>query len=64
VQLFVVLFFICTVGIISHGEEPWIQARDGKDPWEACDNIISEKVMKSFYKKEYARECAARQATI
>jgi uncharacterized phage-associated protein len=38
--------------IISHGEEPWKEARGDKRPWEACDTIISEDTMKSFYRKK------------
>jgi len=44
--------------IITHHEEPWIEARGNKRPWESCNTIISEDIMKIFYKKEYARECA------
>lgn len=45
--------------IVSHTEEPWIEARGNKKPYESCDTVISEKTMKSFYKRKYAYECAA-----
>jgi len=43
--------------IISHEEKPWIEARGNKRPWESCDTIISEDIMKYFYrgKQVYAK---------
>ena len=50
--------------IVTHREKPWMEARGGKRPWESCDTVISEDAIKSFYKKEYARECAERQIAV
>ena len=49
--------------IVSHGEEPWIEARGDKRPWEPCNTAISESTMNKFYKRMNARECAARQVS-
>ena len=38
--------------IVSHSERPWIEARNNKRPWEACNTIISEKTMKAFYREK------------
>ena len=38
--------------ILNHQEEPWIKARAGKKPWESCTNVISEKDMKEYYRKQ------------
>lgn len=35
---------------ITHGESPWIKAREGYPPGAICTNIISEKDMANFYR--------------
>lgn len=39
-----------TLERINHGELPWLNARNGLQPWESSTNEISEDVMKSFYR--------------
>ncbi len=36
---------------INHTELPWINARKGYEPWEACNCVISENDMKEYYRK-------------
>lgn len=35
---------------INHQEMPWLNARKGFKPWENCNEMISEKDMKEFYR--------------
>lgn len=35
---------------INHREDPWIKARGNRQPWESCNNIISEDSMKNYYR--------------
>lgn len=35
---------------LNHSEAPWINARGSLEPWESCNNIISENDMKTFYR--------------
>lgn len=37
---------------LTHGEEPWINARKGYEPGERCDNVITKDSMKSFFQTE------------
>ncbi|MGX7593647.1 Panacea domain-containing protein [Planococcus plakortidis] len=34
---------------ISHQEKPWLEAREGKEPYEACNDIISKETIFNFY---------------
>lgn len=36
---------------INHLEDPWKNARGTCQPWESCENVISENDMKLFYRK-------------
>ena len=36
--------------IINHKEAPWINARKGLQPWQNCNNIISEDDMKEYFR--------------
>ena len=35
--------------ILTHSEEPWIKAREGVDPTEKSNNVISHEDIKSYY---------------
>lgn len=35
---------------LNHGEQPWINARQGLKPWQSGNVIISEDDMKSYYR--------------
>jgi len=35
--------------IMTHREDPWLEARKGFSPMERCENEISEQTMKSYY---------------
>lgn len=35
---------------ISHQESPWINARDGRNPWESCKQKISTEDIKKYYR--------------
>lgn len=35
--------------MLTHSEEPWIEARAGYPPHERCTNVILKKTMKEFY---------------
>ncbi len=37
---------------LTHNETPWIEARKGYQPGEACSVIISKDSMKAFFKKK------------
>lgn len=36
---------------MTHLEEPWIEARKGFEPDEACNVLISDRTIKSFYSR-------------
>lgn len=36
---------------LNHSEEPWIKAREGLNPWDNSNRVISESDMKSYYRK-------------
>ena len=38
--------------LMTHQEEPWIQARQGCDPDEKCETVISRDLMTEFYGKK------------
>jgi len=35
--------------IMTHQEDPWIEARKGYAPNQRCENIISDELMKNYY---------------
>jgi len=35
--------------VMTHQEDPWIEARNGCKPSERCENIISRNTMQSYY---------------
>lgn len=37
---------------LTHSELPWKEAREGVEPWQGCNNIISTVTMVDFYRKE------------
>ncbi|KAB2335101.1 Panacea domain-containing protein [Bacillus mesophilum] len=37
---------------LTHQEDPWIDARDGYDPTERCNNIIDVNHMKIYYRDQ------------
>lgn len=41
---------------INHKEDPWINARKGLNPWEACSNVISENDMKEYYRTKVSND--------
>jgi uncharacterized phage-associated protein len=40
---------------MTHRERPWIEARDGYDPKERCEEDISDDVMAEFYSRRLKR---------
>lgn len=38
--------------VINHKEFPWINARKGYEPWEHCENVISEASMIKYYRNK------------
>ncbi|MGI9952324.1 type II toxin-antitoxin system antitoxin SocA domain-containing protein [Moorellaceae bacterium AZ2] len=38
---------------LSHSEEPWIAARGELQEWQASHNVISEELMKKYYRRVY-----------
>lgn len=38
--------------LMTHKEDPWIQARNGMAPWEGCDYIISKDSMCAFFSRK------------
>lgn len=38
---------------LTHIEEPWLKAREGKSEYEASTNIINKDTMKTFYRDKY-----------
>lgn len=40
--------------MLTHSEQPWIEARQGIPPHERCTNIISKEEMKAFYSSQLA----------
>ena len=38
---------------LTHSEEPWIQARGGRKPWETCTQVISMRSMTEYYGQKY-----------
>jgi len=38
---------------MTHGEEPWINARKGFESMERCHNEITNQAMKDYYGKKY-----------
>ncbi len=41
---------------LNHSEEPWQIAREGRNPWESCENVISEDSMKQYYRKRLKQQ--------
>ncbi len=41
---------------MTHNETPWIEARKGYQPGEACSNVISKESMKVFFKTKLNEE--------
>lgn len=39
--------------VLTHMEEPWIKAREGRSEYEPSTNIISKDMMKNFYRDMY-----------
>lgn len=37
--------------VMTHREDPWIQARKGYSPTQRCEEVIDEKLMKQYYRK-------------
>lgn len=37
----------------THQEKPWIEARKGLDEWENSNNVISEELIKEYYRSIY-----------
>ncbi len=37
---------------LNHQERPWLEARAGYKPWEACNNKISEQSMRDYYREQ------------
>ena len=35
---------------LTHTEEPWLSAREGYKPWQRCNCVIDENIMKAFYR--------------
>ncbi len=42
--------------LLTHNEEPWINAREGLEEYMSSDNVIPTISMKSFYKGIYDRQ--------
>lgn len=42
--------------ILTHSEEPWINARQGYEEWEPCNVEISQDIMKNYYWSIYEPE--------
>jgi len=40
---------------ITHGQDPWIEARGDIPPEERCENIISKKSMREYYGKKIGK---------
>lgn len=40
---------------MTHNETPWIEAREGCAPFDACDNIISVDKMRAYYHQRYVQ---------
>ncbi len=38
---------------MTHEETPWIEARKGFAPMQACNNVISETTMQNYYGKKW-----------
>lgn len=34
---------------MTHGEEPWVKAREGFEPFDRCEVNIDEEIMKHYY---------------
>lgn len=34
---------------LTHREDPWVQARDGYEPFERCERDLDEEIMKRYY---------------
>lgn len=41
--------------IMTHREDPWLEARKGFSPMERCENEISEQTMKSYYSNRLSK---------
>ena len=39
--------------ILTHQELPWVEQREGLDPYENTDNVINEDTMKRYYRSLY-----------
>lgn len=40
--------------LLTHSESPWLNARKGIPPHQNCNNVISKKEMKEFYRSKLA----------
>lgn len=38
---------------LNHTEDPWLNARKGLRPWQRCTEVISEKDMKDYYRRQF-----------
>jgi uncharacterized phage-associated protein len=47
--------------LLSHSEEPWIEARGGIPPHASCTNIISKMRMKEYYSELAKKDGEAKQ---
>jgi len=36
---------------LTHKEDPWVQARDGYEPFERCEKELDEGIMKHYYQQ-------------
>ncbi len=45
-----------TMELMSHREDPWILARNGYADNERCTNIISEELMRTYFKSRLKQE--------
>lgn len=39
---------------MTHKEQPWIEAREGYKPMQACQNLISDETMKEYFGNKWA----------
>ncbi len=37
--------------LMTHSEDPWLQAREGYGPNDRCEELIDEDLMRDYYKK-------------
>ena len=38
---------------LTHSEDPWINARGDKKPWETCTTVITCAAMREYYARKY-----------